>query len=155
MTLLIDVFLVVSILLVAWLGWNAGITRSFFAALAGFLAMFAVSVYPYKAGMNVYIVFIVAALFVFLIGAFVLRLVRFFFLNLLDKFVGMAFGVVLWLIVSVNIVVPTLAKNLPQAQGAENTTVYKSIASVLHTNVPQFGDFVPSYIKNKTNNQEQ
>ncbi|AKL98611.1 hypothetical protein [Endomicrobium proavitum] len=147
MTLLIDVFLIVSVILVAWLGWQAGFTRSFFAALAGFAAMLAANMYPYKEGVNAYFVFLIAALFVILAGGFILRLVQFFYMNLVDKTCGAALGVLIWVIVAVNVVVPTLTQNLASSEGSQGTLIYKNISAGMHKKLPEFKNYIPPFLE--------
>ena len=93
MTLLIDIFILASILLTAWFGWSAGLTRSFFALLAGFVSVMAAEKYPYQSGINYYLVFAICSLVFYMTGAFALRIVKFFYMNLIDKAGGAVLSV--------------------------------------------------------------
>jgi len=148
MTLLIDVFLIASIALMAYLGWSAGLTRSFFAILAGFLSIFAASKYPYQEGINFYLVFIITLLVVMMAGGFVLRLVNFFFMNIADKTGGAALSVIVWLIVAVNVVIPTLTYGTHALDGSTQT-VYKTISKSMQANIPLFKDYIPASLEKK------
>ncbi|MCL2334569.1 MAG: hypothetical protein FWC57_00715 [Endomicrobia bacterium] len=148
MNLLIDIFLVASIAAIAYLGWKAGLTRSFFAVLAGFLAMFAAHKYPYHDGINIYLVFVITALFVMMAGGFTLRIVHFFYMNIVDKAGGAALSVLVWLVVSVNIVVPTLTHGTHALDGSTHT-LYKTISDTMQRNIPLFRDYVPASLETK------
>jgi uncharacterized membrane protein required for colicin V production len=106
--LVIDIFLALSIVLAVWLGYSVGFTRTFFAVLAGFLAIFAASKYPHQEGLNFYLVFAITALLVIMSGGFTLRLISFFYLNILDRIGGAVLSACVWLIVSVNIIIPAV-----------------------------------------------
>jgi uncharacterized membrane protein required for colicin V production len=148
MTLLIDVFLAVSILLIGWLGWSAGATRSFFAALSGFTAVFAASKYPYQEGINFWLVFFISALAVIIICGFALRLVKFFFMKPFDKAGGAVLSVVVWTIVSVNVIIPTLTHGTEALNGSRGS-LYKTLSAAIHKNVPVLKDYVPPYLEKK------
>jgi len=147
-SLLIDIFLGVSILLIAWLGWSAGATRSFFAVLSGFIAIFAASKYPYQEGINFWLVFVISALIIVIICGFVLRLVKFFFMKPFDKAGGLVLSVLVWIVVSVNVVVPTLTHGTRALDGSENT-LYKTLSRAIHKNIPVLKNYVPSYLEKK------
>ncbi len=148
MSLLIDVFLIVSIILIAYLGWSAGLTRTFFAVFAGFLAIFAADKYPYQEGLNFYLVFLITAILVIIAGGFVLRIVSFFFMKPFDKAGGAVLSAAVWLIVSVNVIIPTLTYGTHALDGATHT-VYKTISSTMHTQIPLFKDYIPSSLEKK------
>ena len=148
MNLLIDIFLVASIAGIAYLGWKAGLTRSFFAVLSGFLAIFAANKYPYHDGINTYLVFIITALFVIMVGAFILRIIHFFYMNIVDKTGGAVLSVLVWLIVCVNVVVPTLTHGTHALDGSTHT-LYKTISRSMQTNIPLFRDYVPVQLEQK------
>lgn len=148
MTLLIDIFLIVSILVIAYLGWSAGLTRSFFAVLAGFLAIFAADKYPYQEGLNYYLIFVITALFIMMLGGFVLRLVHFFYMNTVDRAGGAVLSVLVWLVVSVNVIVPTLTHGTHALDGTTRT-VYKTISKSMQKSIPLFKDYVPPSLEKK------
>lgn len=155
MTLLIDILLVASTVLIACLGWSAGLTRSFFAVLAGFLSVFAASKYPYQEGINYYLIFIITALAVMMVGGFVLRMVKFFFMNPADKAGGAVLSVVVWLIVSVNVIIPTLTHGTHALEGAARKTVYKTISKTMQSNIPLFRDYVPPFLEKRVLARQQ
>jgi hypothetical protein len=148
MSLLIDVFLAVSILLIAWLGWSAGAVRSFFAVLSGFMAIFAASVYPHQEGINFWLVFVISALAVIIACGFALRLVKFFFMRPFDKAGGAVLSVAVWAVVAVNVIVPTLTHGTGALDG-QGGSFYKSVSAVIHKNVPVLKDYVPPYLEKK------
>ena len=153
MNLLVDVFLVASILVIAWFGWSAGLTRSFFAVLAGFLSIFAASIYPYQEGINFYLIFIITLVVVMMAGGFILRLVRFFFMNIVDKTGGAALSVIVWLIVAINVVIPTLTHGTRVLDGSTRT-VYKTISKSMHAKIPLFKDYIPLALEKRVMNRE-
>jgi len=138
--LLIDIFLTVSTVLAAWVGWFVGFTRTFFAVLAGFLAVFAASKYPYQEGLNVYLIFIITAFFVVIVGCFVLRVINFFYLSFLDKIGGVVLNVCVCLILCVILIIP-VATRKDYASG-NSTCIYKTVSSVL-SKVPYLKNYVP------------
>ena len=155
MTLLIDILLIASTVLIACLGWSAGLTRTFFAVLAGFLSIFAASRYPYQEGINYYLIFVITALFVMMIGGFVLRMVKFFFMNPVDKVGGAVLGVFVWLIVCINVVIPTLTHGTNALEGPKQNTVYKTISKTMHSNIPLFRDYVPPLLEKRVLARQQ
>ena len=148
MALLIDVFLAVSIFLIAWLGWSAGAVRSSFAALAGFMAIFAASKYPYQEGINFWLVFAISALIVIMLGGLVLRLVRFFFMNPFDKACGAILSVAVWTTVAVALVIPTLTHGTRAFDGSDGF-LYRTLSQTIRKNVPVLKDYVPPYLEKK------
>jgi hypothetical protein len=148
MTLLIDIFLMASIALIAYFGWNAGLTRSFFAVLAGFVSIMAAEKYPYQAGINYWLIFVISIFIIFIIGAFVLRVVRFFYMNLIDKAGGALLSVLVWFIVCVNVIVPTLTFGTHALDGSARS-IYKTISAYTHKNIPVFRAYVPPALERK------
>ena len=144
----IYIFLTISIVLAAWLGWRTGFTRTFFAVLAGFLAIFIASRYPYQEGINSYLVFAMTALFVIIVGGFTLRLISFFYLNILDKLGGAVLSVCIWLIVSVNIIIPTVIYG-NHASGGTSHTIYETVSRIMQSKIPVFKDYVPRLLERK------
>ena len=149
MPLLIDVFLIVSILLIAYLGWSAGFTRSFFAVLTGFLSILAANKYPYQEGINFYLIFVITALAIMFAGGFILRLVNFFYMNTVDKAGGAVLSALVWIVVSVNVVVPTLTHGTHALDGSAQKTIYKTISNKMHSHISIFKDYVPPALERK------
>jgi uncharacterized membrane protein required for colicin V production len=159
MTLLIDIFILVSVVLIAWFGWSAGLTRSFFAVLAGFVSIMAAEKYPYQSGINYYLIFAICALVFYMTGAFILRIVRFFYMNLIDKAGGAVLSVLVWFVVCVNIVVPTLTYGTHALDGSSRS-LYKTVSASMHKNIRMFKEYVPAILENKviarqSNNENQ
>lgn len=147
--MVIDTFLVVSIILIAWLGWSVGFTRTFFAVIAGFFAIFIANKYPYQEGINFYLVFAITALVVILIGAFMLRIISFFYLTILDKIGGLILSVCVWLIVSLNVIIPTMTHGIYAVDKSTHTTIYKIISHILQSNIPVFKNYIPQSLEIK------
>jgi len=141
-TVLIDILFIISILIIAWFGWKAGLVRSFFAVAAGFVALWAASHYPYQEGINFYIIFAVTVLVIFIVGAFILRILEFFYLRFIDRILGLALNVAVWVIVSVNIIIPTVFQNHAQQDIAQNNKFYNTISNKVHKITPMFKDYV-------------
>ncbi|OEG70124.1 hypothetical protein ATZ36_06005 [Candidatus Endomicrobiellum trichonymphae] len=139
--MVIDIFLTLSVVLAVWLGWSAGFARTFFAILAGFLAVFVASKYPHQEGLNFYLIFTITALLVIMAGGFTLRLISFFYLNILDRIGGAALSVCVWLAVSVNIIIPAVFCGTCISYG--QSYIYKTISRVMQSEVPVFKDYVP------------
>lgn len=155
MTLLIDIFLIVSVILIAYLGWSAGFTRSFFAVLAGFLAIFTASKYPYQEGINFYLVFIITTIFVMLVSGLVLRIVNFFYMKIVDRAGGAILSVTVWLIVSINVIIPTLTHGTHALDGPAQKTLYTAISNNMHKKIPLFKDYVPPSLEQKVLERKQ
>jgi hypothetical protein len=145
MTLLIDILLAVNIILASYLGWKAGFTRSSFAVFTVFMSIYIATKYPYQEGINFYLIFSITAIISFMIGAFALRLVRFFYMNTLDKVGGMILNIFVWLIISVNVLVPTLTYRTAVLEGSKYS-LYAIISDQLHLRMPMFKNYVPSMI---------
>jgi uncharacterized membrane protein required for colicin V production len=143
MTLLVDILLIINIIVAGYLGWRAGFTRSSFSVLAGFLAIYFANKYPYQDGVNAYIIFFIATLVIFILGAFVLRLVYFFYMNIVDKVGGMVLNIAVWLIISINVLVPTLTYGTAVLEGS-TYSLYRVISEQMHLRIPVFKDYVPS-----------
>ncbi|MDR2402046.1 MAG: hypothetical protein LBD32_01090 [Cytophagales bacterium] len=140
-----DFLFVITTLLIVWLGWSAGFARTFFAALAGFIAILAANKYPYQEGMNSYLIFLIATAFVVMIGAFTLKLIDFFYLNILDRISGMLLSVCVWLVVFVYVVIPTM---ISRAQiDVRNSYVYSVITNTVYPKTSFFKDYIPSFLE--------
>jgi uncharacterized membrane protein required for colicin V production len=146
--LVIDIFLVVSIVLAVWFGWSAGLTRTFFAVLAGFLAIFATNKYPYQEGLNPYFIFAITALFIIMLGAFILRMISFFYLNIFDRTGGAVLSVSIWLVVSINIIIPTMTHGTHLLDGSNNA-IYSNISRVMQSKIHMFKDYIPPSLERR------
>jgi hypothetical protein len=142
--LLIDVFFVIGIILVIWLGWSAGLVRSFFAVLAGFIAIFASDKYPYQEGMNAYLIFSISAVFVIMVGAFTLKIINFFYLNIFDKIGGAFLSLCVWLIVFINVIIPSLVSRTQF--DASNSYIYSIITRTMPSKTLIFKDYIQLFL---------
>ncbi|MDR2067226.1 MAG: hypothetical protein LBP57_05340 [Endomicrobium sp.] len=145
---IVDIFLVISLTLIGWLGWQAGLVRVCFAVLAGFCAILAASKYPYQKQFNFYYVFVVVALFLVVIGGVVLRIIKFFYLNILDRFGGLIVSVLVWLVVSVKIVIPTMISGTYGLEKQKHV-LYTYISNTIKAKFPIFEDYVPGFLEKK------
>ncbi|MDR3195375.1 MAG: hypothetical protein LBT58_01050 [Endomicrobium sp.] len=141
--MLVDVFFVVTIILIVWLGWSAGLARTFFAALAGFIAIFAADKYPYQEGMNAYLIFSIAAAFVVMVGAFTVRVIDFFYLNIFDRIGGAFLSACVWIIVFINVIIPSVT-NGTRFDGS-NSCVSAAVARTIQSKIPVFKDYIPLF----------
>ncbi len=141
--MVIDIFLALSIVLAVWLGYSVGFTRTFFAVLAGFLAIFAASKYPHQEGLNFYLVFAITALLVIMSGGFTLRLISFFYLNILDRIGGAVLSACVWLIVSVNIIIPAVFGTYV-SHGQSHICV--TVSRIIQSKIPVFRNYVPQFL---------
>ena len=146
--MVIDIFLVVSVILIAWLGWLTGFTRTFFAILAGLVAVFVASKYPYQEGLNFYIIFAITALFIIMLGGFILRIISFFYLNILDRIGGAVLSVCVWLIVAINVIIPTMLHGTYILDESTHT-IYTIISHTMQAKIPMFKEYVLSSLEKK------
>ena len=93
-------------------------------------------------------VFAMTALFVIIVGGFTLRLISFFYLNILDKLGGAVLSVCIWLIVSVNIIIPTVIYG-NHASGGTSHTIYETVSRIMQSKIPVFKDYVPRLLERK------
>jgi hypothetical protein len=142
--LIVDIFFVITIILVIWLGWSAGLVRTFFAVLAGFIAIFAADKYPYQEGMNNYLIFSIAAVFIIMLGAFTLRIINFFYLNIFDRIGGVFLSLCVWIIIFINILIPSV--NNWTSLDLKNSYVYIS-AMTIQLKIPIFKNYIPSFFE--------
>ncbi|MDR2351129.1 MAG: hypothetical protein LBD56_00375 [Endomicrobium sp.] len=147
--MIVDVFFVIGIILVIWLGWSAGLARTFFAVLAGFIAIFTSDKYPYQGGMSVYLIFLISAVFVIMVGAFTLRIINFFYLNIFDRIGGAFLSLCVWLIVFINVIIPALASRTQF--GESNSYIYSVIARTIQPKTPIFKDYILLFLAKHQN----
>lgn len=139
----IIIFLLLAFLL--YIGYYAGIIKSFFAVSAGFLAVVLAEQYPYQIGINYYFVFAAVALIVFLIGLFIFRVVKFFYLSIFDKFAGACLGFFIWFVLSANFVIPIFNNSVEKFE--DKTTSY--ISSLSKETLPVFDKYIPNFVLDK------
>jgi uncharacterized membrane protein required for colicin V production len=146
--MIIDIFLIVSLILIAWLGWQTGFVRSCFAVVAGFCAILAARKYPYQEGFNFYYVFSIVALFVIIVEGIISRTIKFFYLNIFDRLGGVIFSVLIWLIVSVNVVIPIM---ISRTYGLEEQkhVVYAYVSNIMKSKIFMFEDYMPTFLEKK------
>ena len=148
LSLTIDVSIILLLLFLLYIGYYAGIIKSFFAVVSGFFAIVLAESYPYQVGINDYFVFVAVALIIFLVGIFVFKIVKFLYLSIFDKLAGACLGFFLWFILSANVVIPSLDVYVNQIQSKiEKTT--SIISELSKITCPAFGKYIPSFINNK------
>jgi len=135
---LIDTLLIVLLLFFFYIGFKAGIIRSFFAVMAGFIAIVLAKSYPYQIGINYYLVFFVSAVSVYIAGLFILRFVDFMFLSFFDKFIGSCLGILIWIILSANCIVPSITTG---SNKKIETKIVTNVSSISHKMFPSFGQY--------------
>jgi hypothetical protein len=143
--LLVDLLFAITTLLIIWLGWSAGLARTFFAVIAGFIAILAANKYPYQEGMNSYLIFLIASVFVIMIGAFTVRVINFFYLNILDRIGGMLLSVCVWLVAFIYVVIPIIVSW--QQIDVRNSYLYSVIINTMHSKTPIFKDYIPPFLE--------
>ncbi|MDD5021814.1 MAG: hypothetical protein PHR82_06785 [Endomicrobiaceae bacterium] len=134
---LIDILLIVLLLFFFYIGFKAGIVRSFFAVTAGFIAIILAENYPYQVGINYYLIFCVSAVSVYLTGLFFLRLVNFMFLSFFDKLAGSCLAVLIWFILSANCIIPSLTDGNNKLE----TKIVLTISRLSSKTFPSFGKY--------------
>jgi uncharacterized membrane protein required for colicin V production len=139
--LLIDVFFIVGIILVLWLGWSAGFVRAFFAILIGFIAIFAFDKYLCQEGVDSCLIFSILVVFVIMFGAFMLKIINFFYFNTFDRIGGAFLSLCVWLIVFTNVIIPLLASG--EQFDESKSYVYSVIVRVMQSKIPIFKDCIP------------
>lgn len=141
LSLLINIILFVLLAFLLYIGFYAGIIKSFFAVAAGFFAIVLAENYPYQSGINYYFIFAAAAIIIFLIGLFIFGIVKFFYLSIFDKLAGACLGIFIWLVLSANVVIPAFNNSENKAETATTTYISNLSKEVL----PVFGKYVPNF----------
>jgi uncharacterized membrane protein required for colicin V production len=144
--LIIDIFLIISLILIAWLGWQTGFVKSCFAVIAGFCAILAGWKYPYQEGLNFYYVFIIVALFVIIVGGIISRMIKFFYLSIFDRVGGLILSILVWLIVSVNVIIPTMISGTYGLE-AQKHVVYTYVSTIMKSKISMFKNYVPRFLE--------
>ena len=142
---IINIILIVLLVFLLYIGYYAGIIKSFFAVTAGFLGIVLAENYPYQFGINYYFVFVAAALIIFLIGIFIFKIVKFLYLSMFDKLAGACLGFFIWFVLSANFVIPTF--NISVEKIEDKTTSY--ISNLSKEYLPIFGKYVPNIVFDK------
>ncbi|WP_372519412.1 hypothetical protein [Candidatus Ruminimicrobiellum ovillum] len=141
LSLLINIILFVLLAFLLYIGFYAGIIKSFFAVAAGFFAIVLAENYPYQSGINYYFIFAAVAIIIFLIGLFIFGIVKFFYLSIFDKLAGACLGIFIWLVLSANVVIPAFNNSENKAETATTTYISNLSKEVL----PVFGKYVPNF----------
>ena len=141
----INICLFILLAVFLYIGFYAGIIKSFFAVAAGFFAIILAENYPYQFGINYYFVFAAVALIIFLIGLFVFSIVKFFYLSIFDKLAGACLGLFIWFVLSANVVIPTFNTSVEKIE--TKTTSY--ISNLSKELLPSFGKYVPTFVFDK------
>lgn len=134
---LIDVLLIVSFVFFFYIGFKAGIIRSFFAVTAGFVSIILAENYPHQVGINYYLIFCVSAVSIYITGLFVLRFVNFIFLSFFDKLAGACLGILIWIVLSANCIIPSVTNDDKKLE----TKIATNISSISHKIFPSFGEY--------------
>jgi hypothetical protein len=145
--MIVDILFIASTILIIWLGWSAGLARTFFAVLAGFVAIFAADKYPYQEGMNAYLIFSIAVVFIIMLGAFTIKIINFFYLNIFDRIGGAFLSVCVWIIVFINIVIPSVTNWT--SIDVNSSYVYGAFAKTIQSKIPVFKDYVPLFFEKR------
>ncbi|MDR0820800.1 MAG: hypothetical protein LBN19_04760 [Endomicrobium sp.] len=74
-----------------------------------------------------------------------MRLISFFYLNILDRIGGTALSDCVWLVVSVNIIIPAVFCGTYMSYG--QSYIYKTVSRVIQSEVPVFKDYVPQSLE--------
>ncbi|MDR2772046.1 MAG: hypothetical protein LBB93_01090 [Elusimicrobiota bacterium] len=134
-----DILFIVSMALIGYFGWKAGLTRSIFAAGAGFAAVLVAHLYPNQDGINFYLIFAITAAIIFLIGAFVFRAVHFFYMTIIDKIGGAVLGMAIWVTVAVNIIMPSIDFSMDKGKSSNyGGRLYTTIDENIEKHFPVF-----------------
>lgn len=149
--ILINVIIFALLAFLLYIGYYAGIIKSFFAVSAGFFAIILAENYPYQIGINYYFVFAAVALIIFLVGLFIFRIVKFFYLSIFDKLAGACLGIFIWFVLSANVVIPVFNTSVEKIE--DKTTTY--ISNLSNETLPIFGKYVPKFIFDKKLNHAQ
>ncbi len=149
--IVINIILFVLLAFLLYISFYAGIIKSFFAVAAGFIAIVLAENYPYQLGINYYFVFAAAALIVFLIGLFIFKVVKFFYLSIFDKLAGACLGFFIWFVLSANVVIPTFNATVDKIES--KTTSY--ISNLSEQTLPVFGNYVPKIVFEKKADNSQ
>jgi uncharacterized membrane protein required for colicin V production len=145
LNIVINIILFVLLAFLLYIGYYAGIIKSFFAVAAGFFAIILAENYPYQFGINYYFVFAAVALIIFLIGLFIFKVVKFFYLSIFDKLAGACLGFFIWFVLSANVVIPTFYDSVEKIE--DKTTSY--ISNLSEQYLPAFGNYVPKFTFDK------
>ena len=151
LNIVINIILFVLLAFLLYIGYYAGIIKSFFAVAAGFVAIVLAENYPYQFGINYYFVFVAAALIIFLIGLFIFKVVKFFYLSIFDKLAGACLGFFIWFVLSANVVIPTFNTTVDKIES--KTTDY--ISNLSEQTLPVFGNYVPKIVFEKKADNSQ
>ncbi|MFA7073698.1 MAG: hypothetical protein WC234_00750 [Endomicrobiaceae bacterium] len=141
LALFTDVILIALLLLFIYIGFSTGIIKSFFAVSAGFFSVLLAENYPYQIGINYYLIFIASAIAIFLLGMLIFQIVKFLYLSIFDKTVGAFFAVIIWFVLSANVMIPVL-----NCQSSEpvKTKVSSEISELSSRFFPSFSKFTPN-----------
>jgi uncharacterized membrane protein required for colicin V production len=137
----IDFILIIALLIFLYIGFSTGIIKSFFAVSAGFFSILLAENYPYQIGINYYQMYNASAIAVFLIGLLVVKIVKFLYLSIFDKAMGACFAVVLWFILSANVIIPGLKE---QSSKPVNTKASSEISKISSRFFPSFSRYTPN-----------
>ncbi|MDR1401035.1 MAG: hypothetical protein LBI98_01835 [Endomicrobium sp.] len=128
--------------MIARVGWCVGFTKIFFSIFAGFLATFVISKYSYRESLSLYLIFVITALFIVIVGFFVMKLVNFLCMNFLDKIGGLMLNVCIWLVLYVIVIVPNVMICEDHVFGGSGGKIYKTVSCFVKPRIPLLKDYV-------------
>ncbi|MDR1259841.1 MAG: hypothetical protein LBJ68_00475 [Endomicrobium sp.] len=131
-----------SILVVALISWSIGFMKIFFTVFIGFLAIFIANKCSCQQSLNFYLVFVVICLFITMLCNFVLRFINFFYLSTLDRVLGVIVGVCVWLIVSINIIIPAVITKKDVLHVVQKHAVCKAFSNITQSKLFVFKNHV-------------
>ena len=140
LNIVVNIILFLSLAILLYISFSAGIIKSFFAVAAGFFAIVLAENYPYQFGINYYFIFAAVAIIIFLIGLFIFGIVKFFYLSIFDKLAGACLGFFIWFVLSANVIIPAFNTSANKVENA--TTSY--ISNLSEEVLPIFGKYVPN-----------
>jgi uncharacterized membrane protein required for colicin V production len=140
LNILINVTIFLLLVILLYIGFYAGIIKSFFAVAAGFCAIVLAENYPYQFGINYYFIFFAAAFIVYLTGLFIFKVAKFLYLSIFDKLAGACLSVFIWFILTANVVIPAFNGYVNPTE--TKTTSY--ISNLSEQILPIFGKYIPN-----------
>lgn len=138
-----DIIILFFLAVLVYIGFSAGVIKSFFAVAAGFVAIMLAENYPNRIGINYYLIFLASAFVVFLAGMLMSKIFKFLYLSLFDKIGGACLGLAIWFILSANVIIPGMGGYA----GAGETKITSAITGVSSKVFPWFGRYVPEAVK--------
>lgn len=144
-TLVVNIIIILALILLVYISFQAGIIRTVFAVLAGFVSILLAENYPYQYGINYYLVFAFSALVVFFTGLFCVRVLKFLCLSIFDKLAGAVVGLILGFVICANCLVPTLTQGVEEMENG----LTNSVSKIVQKTMPIFDEYIPKFAIDK------